>query len=242
MTTWPKQIPALTEEQARIREDFIKYWHEVLPRNYGAIERFNHVYPTRNLPQSDGAYRVLEIGAGLGEHIGYEDLRGVEYYALELREEMAAEIRQRFPHVETIVGDIQKPLNFPPHYFHRVVAIHVLEHLPNLRAALEEVHRILHPAGRFDVVIPCEGGMAYTLARRISAQRLFVKRYKMEYEWFVRSEHINVPAEILEELSLYFSKEESRYFPFLVPSVQMNLVIGIRLSSLAVPGSRNGQR
>ena len=44
------------------------------------------------------------------------------------------------------------------------------------------------------VVIPCEGGLAYSLARRISAQRIFEKRYGMSYRFFIESEHINVPA------------------------------------------------
>ena len=41
--------------------------------------------------------------------------------------------------------------------------------------------------------------MAYSLARRVSAQRIFERRYQMSYDWFVASEHINVPREIVEE-------------------------------------------
>ena len=47
------------------------------------------------------------------------------------------------------------------------------------------------------VVIPCEGGLAYSLARRVSAQRIFEKRYGMSYRFFIESEHINVPREIM---------------------------------------------
>jgi SAM-dependent methyltransferase len=231
MTQWPKQRFALTPEQARVREDFVKHWHEVLPNRYGAIEAFNHRYPLKGLrtPPPQG-YRVLEIGPGLGEHIEYERLAGVQYHALELREEMAVRIRERFPAVKTVVGDIQNTLDFPDNHFDRVVAIHVLEHLPNLPAALKEIHRVLRSSGRFDVVIPCEGGLAYTLARRISAQRIFEKRYQMPYDWFVRSEHINLPHEILDELAQYFHRDRSRYFPFLIPWTTANLVIGLLLS------------
>ena len=93
-----KKLPTLTSEQARIREDFVKHWHEVLPRRYSAIESFNHRYPLRewNGAASENN-RILEIGAGLGEHLAYEQLAGADYYALELREEMAARIRERFP-------------------------------------------------------------------------------------------------------------------------------------------------
>jgi SAM-dependent methyltransferase len=230
MPTWPKKLPTLTSEQARIREDFMTHWHEVLPQRYSAIESFNHRYPLRDLSAAGGSCRTLEIGAGLGEHLEYEQLNGVDYYALELREDMAARIRERFPGVKTIVGDVQQALDFPNHHFDRVVAIHVLEHLPDLPSALKEIHRLVNPKGRFDVVIPCEGGAAYTLARRISAQRIFEKRYKMSYDWFVKSEHINVPHEILGELNRYFKIEKSRHFPLMIPSVMINLVIGLRLS------------
>ena len=54
-------------------------------------------------------------------------------------------------------------------------------------------------------MIPCEGGLAYSLARRVSAQRIFEKRYGMSYRCFIESEHINVPREILEECGRYFA-------------------------------------
>lgn len=210
----------------------MKHWHEVLPRRYTVVETFNHTYPLRDWHCIPEPCRVLEVGAGLGEHIAYEHLDRIDYYALELRPEMAERIRERFPSVKTIVGDVQQTLDFPAQHFHRIIAIHVLEHLPNLPAALKEIRRLLISAGRFDVVIPCEGGLAYTLARRISAQRIFKKRYKMPYDWFVKSEHVNMPHEIIMELNRYFKIEKSRYFPFIIPSIPMNLAIGLRLSPL----------
>ena len=54
--------------------------------------------------------------------------------------------------------------------------------------------------GRFIAVIPCEGGLAYWMARRLSAQRIFERRYGTSYKWCIRSEHINVPREIRAEL------------------------------------------
>lgn len=223
---WPKQLLPLTAEQIRIKDDFMKHWHEVLPRRYGLVDKFNHEYPAR-LGHRNG--RVLEIGAGLGEHIEYEDLTGVDYYALEFRENMAGEIRRRFPQVNVITGDCEQRIDFPDAYFDRVLAIHVLEHLPNLPAAIREVHRLLKPDGQFVVVIPCEGGLAYSLARKISAQRIFEARYKTSYDWFIKTEHINVPAEILAELDPYFEATNRRFFPFLVPSITLNLVIGLTL-------------
>lgn len=233
MTTihWPKTFPSLTPEQERIRDDFVKYWHEILPRRFGFVDRFNHHYPLRT--QGDRSGRTLEIGAGIGEHLEYEQLTLEEqrrYHTLELRENMSAEIRRRFPHVVALTGDCQEPLPFPDGYFQRVLAIHVLEHLPNLPAAVREMHRVLDALrGVLSIVLPCEGGLAYVLARRLSAQRLFEKRYRQSYRWFIEREHVNGPREILAELNPYFEVEHRRFFPLPIPAYGCNLVVGLTL-------------
>ncbi|WP_040615169.1 hypothetical protein [Rickettsiella grylli] len=50
--------------------------------------------------------------------------------------------------------------------------------------------------------IPCEDGWAYTLARKISGQRIFEKKYKQSYRWFIEREQVNVPTELSKKLSL----------------------------------------
>lgn len=226
-TVWPKRVPVLTDEQEAIRDDFVRHWHEVLPDRFSLIERFNHGYAARS---SRPGARTLEIGAGLGEQLAFERGGPDDYCALELREEMSDGIRSRHPGVEVVTGDVQARLPFDDNSFDRVLAVHVLEHLPDLPAALGEVARILRPDGTFEVVIPCEGGAAYGLARRVSAQRIFEKRYGQSYRWFIKSEHLNVPAEIIPELERHFVIGRRRFFPFLVPVVTVNLVIGLTLT------------
>jgi SAM-dependent methyltransferase len=225
---WPKQFPPLTAEQERISNDFMRYWHEVLPNRYGIVDEFNHRYAVRNAPP--GFRRTLEIGAGIGEHLKYERLTAeqeAEYVALDIRENMVAKIRESFPRIRAIVGDCQQRLDFPDGHFDRVLAIHVLEHLPNLPAAVRELHRLCDRArGVLSMVIPCEGSLAYTLARRISAQRIFEKRYRQPYRWFIEREHINRPFEIFEELAPYFEIDRSTFFPIPLKLEFCNLCIG----------------
>jgi SAM-dependent methyltransferase len=228
-TIWPKTFPPLTAAQEAIRDDFVKQWHEILPRRFGVIERFNHTYPVRTAPPD--FRRTLEIGAGLGEHLRYERLtleQEANYYALELRQTMSAEIRRRFPRVHTVTADCQQRLPFADGYFDRILAIHVLEHLPNLPAAVSELHRVCDKQrGILSVVIPCEGGLAYALARKVSAQRAFEKCYKQSYRWFIEREHVNQPYEIVGELRRHFDVIDRQYFPLYVPAVFCNLVIGL---------------
>ena len=238
-TKWPKVLPALTAEQRDVYDDFMRRWHEVLPRRYGIVERFNHSYP---VIQSHAGFRAtIEIGAGLGEHLSYEHLsteQERDYVAVELRENMAARLSEVHPRVQTIVGDCQGRLPFEDGSFDRYLAIHVLEHLPNLPACIAEAWRLLdNDRGQFLAVIPCEGGLAYSLARRISAQRLFERTYGMSYGPFISREHINRPHEILAELAPFFTTDSCRYFPLaFVPYVQVNICIGLAMRPRKVPG------
>jgi SAM-dependent methyltransferase len=235
---WPKTFPPLTAEQQRINDDFMKRWHEVLPNRYGMIEKFNHTFPARH--SRPGFKTTLEIGAGLGEHVNYEKLTPEQeqnYYALELRPNMAARIKANHPRIQAIVGDCQTRLDFPDGYFDRYIAVHVLEHLPNLPACLREAYRLLNrERGQLLVVIPCEGSPAYSFARKISAQRIFEKTYGMSYDVFIKREHINLPHEILAELNPYFTVREKSFFPLpFLPFILNNLCIGLVLQPRPTP-------
>jgi SAM-dependent methyltransferase len=237
-TKWPKALPPLTPAQQRVSDEFMKLWHEVLPRRFGAIEAFNHGFPVRHSPRH---FRTtLELGAGMGEHLRYERLtpeQSRHYYALELRGNMEAEIRKRFPAVQTIVGDCQGRLPFDDGFFDRVIAVHVLEHLPDLPATIREAHRLLDPkSGRFLAVVPTEGSLAYTLARKVSAERLYKKHFGGDYSWLHRREHINRVDEILAELHGYFTIVRHRFFPLpFLPFAFNNLCLGLAMAPQSAP-------
>lgn len=168
------------------------------------------------------------IGGGIGSHIPFEKaFKNQKYSVLELRENMLSDLKKKFPNVEGVLGDAQKP--YGEHEYDRIVAIHVLEHLPNLPEAVKNMHKALKKDGVAHVVIPCEGSLAYTIARKISAERIFKKRYKRSYDFFIKTEHVNNAAEIMEELQRYFVIKNRIYFPLFLPFQFCNLVIGLEL-------------
>lgn len=228
--TFPKTIPKLTPEQQEAREKWMTLWHEVLPNKFGMVEAFNHGFPVKLGLPKDKKLKTLEVGAGLGEHVKWEDLSHQEYQLLEYRAEWCERLRKIFPHLPVIHGDIQKKLDHPDASFDRVIAIHVLEHLPDLPKALNEIHRLLKSDGFFDIVIPCEGGPAYEVARQLTSARMFKKHFKMDYMPIMRAEHINTCGEIIECLKeAGFKVQNSQYFPLLIPIWQFNLCLGFRL-------------
>src|SRR5688572_7561625 len=101
MTTqskWPKTFPPMSAEQKRISDDYVAYWHTILPSKYSIIDKFNHTYPVQHAPTN--FVHTLEIGAGLGEHLKYESLTPEQiknYFCLDLRENMVEIIHQTFP-------------------------------------------------------------------------------------------------------------------------------------------------
>ena len=235
---WPKVLPPLTPEQQRISNEFMKVWHQELPTRFGIVERFNHSFPVRH--SRPGFRTTVEIGAGLGEHLHHEKLSAEQeanYYAVELRENMAEEIRRRFPRAKAITGDCQARLDFPDGYFDRYIAVHVMEHLPDLPSCIREAYRLLNrERGQLLVVIPCEGSPAYSLARKISAERVYNRHFKGGYHWLISREHINLPHEILAELKPYFTIEKKVLFPLpFLPFIFNNLCIGLALRPRPVP-------
>ena len=228
---WPKHPPVLNAAQEAAREGFMKLWHEELPSRYGLIEKFNHG-SVAALPVREGT-RTLEVGAGLGAHSKFEDLQRQDYYCLEYRQEFCDELAKVFSADRVVCGSIEERQPWPDGFFDRIVVIHVLEHLRNLPQALAEMHRLLRPGGNLDVVMPCEGGLAYGLARKISAERLFRKQFRMDYTPIIRNEHVSSLEEIFVEFDKYFDIAWRSYFPLPIPVQTLNLCVAAR----AVPRS-----
>ena len=126
---WPKTFPPLTPEQQFINDDFMKFWHEVLPNKYGIVNRFNHLYVIKNAQEQ--FLRTLEIGGGDGEHLNYENLsddQKLNYTAIDIRPNMVDAFRRNQPWAECMVCDIQTRMPIDEGFLDRIIAIHVLEH------------------------------------------------------------------------------------------------------------------
>ena len=86
MGKWPKVVPTLSEEQRRVRDDFVRYWHEQLPRRYGV---YRALQPRLGSPAAaTGAY-LWRSEQGWASTIRWASLCIDHYVALELRDEMA---------------------------------------------------------------------------------------------------------------------------------------------------------
>ena len=109
--------------------------------------------------------RVLDLGCGFGRHAFEAARRGAAVVALDAGPEEVAQVRGTFgamveagelaaDHPATAVQGDALALPFPDATFDRVIASEVLEHIPDDRAAMVELARVLRPGGTMAVTVP----------------------------------------------------------------------------------------
>jgi ubiquinone/menaquinone biosynthesis C-methylase UbiE len=97
---------------------------------------------------------VLEIGTGAGCFSKTLVDYGVTYTGLELDPGACQRTRERLNGRGTVVqGDAQQ-MPFPDEAFMVLVCLEVLEHLPDYRKAVAEIHRCLKSGGRAIISVP----------------------------------------------------------------------------------------
>lgn len=126
---------------------------------------WKRIHRAMEAPYRSRSYeRILEVGAGSGEHLPHVSSRWVDYHLTDLRLEPLL-ASGPFPdgvHVEQ--QDVQS-LGYPADYFDRVILSCVLPHVPDPVVALAEVHRVAAPGADVTIYVPCEPGIALRAAR-----------------------------------------------------------------------------
>jgi ubiquinone/menaquinone biosynthesis C-methylase UbiE len=232
---WPKTVVPLPPDLEAKRQAWHEYWLQRYPQRFSFVTEFNVRFLSR-LPRRSKAETVLEIGPGW-ESTVRELLRPDDtYYCCDDDARVCAELRRKLPEPWVLCGDVQQLIPMVDASVDRVVALHVLEHLPDLPAALAEIRRVLKPEGCLDVVIPCEGSLLYSVGRELSSARLFRKRFGKGFRAIMRAEHVNRASEIVRALVQGWSFSHHDYFPFpqATLGVRWNLLAGFRVRPISV--------
>jgi 2-polyprenyl-3-methyl-5-hydroxy-6-metoxy-1,4-benzoquinol methylase len=95
--------------------------------------------------------RILDVGCGRGVVLRALADRGFDVHGVEISAEAARGVD---PRVEIRIAPSLAEAGYPGAFFDEVLVWHVLEHLPDPRGTLAEVHRILRPGGRLIVAVP----------------------------------------------------------------------------------------
>lgn len=100
--------------------------------------------------------RVLEIGCGLGTDGAQFAQAGADYTGIDLTDAAIQLARKRFE-LFNLPGKFQtddaEKLSFPNDSFDLVYSHGVLHHTPDIESAIREIHRVLRPGGRAEVML-----------------------------------------------------------------------------------------
>ncbi len=102
----------------------------------------------RRVPQGG---RILDVGCGRGVLLKELADRGFKSYGFEVNPSAAVGVD---PRIEMRIGDDLRDVEYPSGFFDQVIIWHVLEHVSDPRATIEEIHRILKPGGEIVVAVP----------------------------------------------------------------------------------------
>lgn len=193
----------------------------------GYFLRKSHVWSENDFSEKDHFDKVLEIGAGPGEHIRHVRHSFNEYWVTDVNLPMMDKIV--LPTTKNGTGKIicaqedATKLSFPDNTFDRVIATHVLEHLVQPCDVMREWMRVLKPGGVMTLVLPCDPGVAWRLGRYLVARKKYVKA-GLDYDYWMAREHVNPINNLVSFVRYYFGNDlKEKWLPFKVASMDLNL-------------------
>lgn len=96
--------------------------------------------------------RLLDVGSGIGTFLKLARKEGFKVCGTEISEFASKYVKNNLK-IDIFRGDLEEA-HFPHESFDVVTMWHTLEHLPNPKATLEEIHRILKKGGLLVVAVP----------------------------------------------------------------------------------------
>jgi ubiquinone/menaquinone biosynthesis C-methylase UbiE len=167
--------------------------------------------------------RVIEVGSGGGQHFPFVRHAYDEYLMTDSSPSMLeiAKAAHAGPGVGFQEADAAR-LPFADAQFDRLIAAHVLEHMERPHEVLREWARVVKPGGALSIVLPSDPGFAWRFGRRLGPRRN-AERAGIAYDYWMAREHINPINALVSLIEYYFDDIEGRWWPFGLPSMDLNL-------------------
>jgi SAM-dependent methyltransferase len=193
----------------------------------GRFLQKSHQLLEDSLPSGFKAARVVEVGAGSGHHYAFLADKPAEYVLTDGSDAMLAVAAQRYAaEVARGVLRVEKQdatkLPYPNASFDRLIATHVLEHIPDPVAALREWDRVVRPGGLLSIVLPCDPGLLWRFGRSFGPRRNATK-LGLPYDYLQAAEHVNSIFNLVVFIRHHFPQVTERWYPSRVAVPDLNL-------------------
>ena len=175
--------------------------------------------------------KVLEIGGGTGEHLDFVRHTYDEYFVTDLKLPVLKSEWSANPKIRIQEANAEA-LPFEDRSFDRVISTCLLHHVEKPETVLNEILRVLKPAGVATIFLSCDPGIAVRVLRAISTARNARKEGYKGYELMIARDHRNHVGSLLQMVRFTFRgrSQDKRFFPFRIPSWNLNGYVVIQIS------------
>jgi len=184
--------------------------------------RFTHRAIENKVSHLNLRSKILEIGAGNGEHLSFVKNNYKEYIMVDKSKQQVFKLPSN--KVKFIQSDISN-CNFPANSFDRIIITCVLHHLDNPFQVMSLLDKWLKKGGTISIFLPCDPGVAVRLSRFLFVNPRAKKVGFNKYNFINALEHKNHVwglQVILNEI-FYDYRARRKYYPFLIPNNNINL-------------------
>jgi phosphatidylethanolamine/phosphatidyl-N-methylethanolamine N-methyltransferase len=191
----------------------------------GYFLRKSHVWSEELFGPDIHFSKVVEVGAGLGEHFKHVRHSFDEYRITDSNLQIdEAKLLANFKDRGEILfsNEDATKLSFENEYCDRVIAAHVLEHLYRPHEVIREWMRILKPGGVMTLVLPCDPGLLWRLGRYALARKKIMNA-GVEYDYWMAREHVNPINNLVSFIRYFFPSVKEKWLPCKVPLIDINL-------------------
>ena len=191
-----------------------------------AVMRSSHRLAEKRFLKTSNFAKVLEIGAGTGEHLAFVR-HGFDQYVLTDLDTRALEIAKnklKDHHAGKLLFEKQSGavLNYADNSFDRLIATHVLEHIVQPHLVLKEWRRVVKIGGVLSILIPTDPGLAWRLGRHLGPRKNAMAQ-GIAYDYVMAREHVNACNNLIALIRHYFPTRTEGWWPFPIPSIDLNL-------------------
>jgi len=180
---------------------------------------------------------VVDIGCGTGS--GFEFLGSDEnIIGLDIDMALLRRCRSKHPNATLVCCDFTRS-PFLSASFETIFSVGSLEHMFFLDSALENMQIMLSRTGSAYVLIPTEGGLAWSLARHLFTRSKNARILGMtvsQFDEVMQISHCNTVFAIDSAIRKFFRVDAYRDWPIGVGGAHANLVRCYRLTSLLATG------
>ena len=191
-----------------------------------AVMRASHRLTERRFQEREHFAKVLEIGAGTGEHLRFVRHAFDQYVLSDLDaktlEVAKGKLNDKFDNQLVFEKQSGEGLSYADDSFDRLIATHVLEHIYQPHLALKEWTRVVKRGGILSILIPTDPGLAWRLGRHLGPRRNAIAQ-GIAYDYVMAREHVNSCNNLIALLRHYFSERTELWWPFPIPSIDLNL-------------------